>query len=175
MLEKVSDMNWAHIHLILNHVPVIGMAFGILLLLVAVVRRSEELKRVSLGFFVVLAVLALPTYFTGEPAADLVQSLPGVSTQLIGQHQDAALVALIGVGILGLVALGGLIRYRQAVALPSWLMATAFVLALAVGGWLAWTANLGGQIRHSEIRAEAKAGTSRDRTNDLRVPAATPG
>jgi asparagine N-glycosylation enzyme membrane subunit Stt3 len=60
-------MNWAHIHLSLNHLPVVGTFFGVLLLLLALLRKSEELKRVSLGVFVLTALLALPVYFTGEP------------------------------------------------------------------------------------------------------------
>jgi len=61
-------MNWAHIHLSLNHLPVVGIIFGVLLLLLALLRKSEELKRVSLGVFVLTALIALPVYFTGEPA-----------------------------------------------------------------------------------------------------------
>jgi len=45
-------MNWAHVHLLLNHLPVVGTFFGVLLLLLALLRKSEELKRVSLGVFV---------------------------------------------------------------------------------------------------------------------------
>ena len=60
-------MNWAHIHLSLNHLPVVGTFFGVLLLLLALLRKSEELKRGSLGVFALTALLALPIYFTGEP------------------------------------------------------------------------------------------------------------
>lgn len=42
-------MNWAHVHLSLNHLPVVGTFFGVLLLLLALLRKSEELKRVSQG------------------------------------------------------------------------------------------------------------------------------
>ena len=44
-------MNWAHVHLMLSHLPVVGTIFGVLLLLLALLRKSEELKRVSLGVF----------------------------------------------------------------------------------------------------------------------------
>ncbi len=36
-------MNPAHVHLWLNHLPVVGTFFGLLLLLVAILRRSAEL------------------------------------------------------------------------------------------------------------------------------------
>jgi hypothetical protein len=81
-------MNWAYVHLALNHLPVIGAIFGVLLLLLALLRKSEELKRVSLGVFVITALLALPIYFTGEPAEEVVEHLPGVAEPLIERHEN---------------------------------------------------------------------------------------
>ena len=83
-------MNPAHLHLMLNHIPVLGMAFGLALVSLALLRKSEELKRISLGFLIVIALLAIPAYLTGEPAEELVENLPGVSKSSIEQHEEAA-------------------------------------------------------------------------------------
>ena len=99
-------MNWAHIHLLLNHLPVIGTIFGVLRLLFAWLRKSEELKRVSLGVFVLTALLALPVYFTGEPAEKVVERLPVVAEPLIERHENAALFALLTAGGAGIVECG---------------------------------------------------------------------
>jgi hypothetical protein len=146
-------MNWAYVHLALNHLPVIGAIFGVLLLLLALVRKSEELKRVSLGVFVITALLALPVYFTGEPAEEVVEHLPGVAEPLIERHENAALFALLMAGGAGVVALAGLILFRRTEKLPGWIVAATLVLSLVTSGLMGWTANLGGQIRHTEIRA----------------------
>jgi len=146
-------MNWAHVHLMLSHLPVVGTIFGVLLLLLALLRKSEELKRVSLGIFVLTALLALPVYFTGEPAEEMVEHLPGVTEPLIERHENAALFALLMAGSAGAVALAGLILFRRAEKLPGWIVAATVVLSLATGGLMGWTANLGGQVRHTEIRA----------------------
>ncbi|MCI0564610.1 MAG: hypothetical protein MN733_39585, partial [Nitrososphaera sp.] len=69
-------MNLAHVHLLLNHFPVIGTVFGFLFLAYAMAKKSEELKKVSLGIFVLIALIALPVYFTGEPAEEVVKHLP---------------------------------------------------------------------------------------------------
>ena len=61
-------MNLAHVHLLLNHLPPLGVLFGFLLLAAAVARKSGELVRASLVTFVLAALLAVPTYYTGEPA-----------------------------------------------------------------------------------------------------------
>jgi uncharacterized membrane protein len=145
-------MNWAHVHLLLSHLPVIGTIFGVLLLLLALLRKSEELKRVSLGVFVFTALIALPVYFTGEPAEEMVENLPGVAESLIDRHKDEALFALLMAGGAGIVALISLILFRRAEKLPGWVIGAALVLSLATGGLMGWTANLGGQVRHTEIR-----------------------
>ncbi len=157
-------MSGAHVHLLLNHIPVLGTAFGLLLLLFGMVKKSEELKKVSLGIFVITAIVTLPVYFTGEPAEEVVEHLPGVSKSIIEPHEEAGLIALIGVEILGLFALGGLFRFRHSDRLPGWFITTALVLSVVVGGLMARTANLGGQIRHTEIRSGAQFSTSTDKT-----------
>jgi uncharacterized membrane protein len=150
-------MNGAHIHLLLNHLPVIGAIFGLLLLLLALSRKSEELKRVSLVVFALTALMALPAYFTGEPAEEVIEHLPDVGKSFIEQHERAALFAFVMAGFTGVVALAGLILFRRAEKLPGWVVAAALVLSLATSGMMSWTANLGGQIRHTEIRSGFQA------------------
>jgi hypothetical protein len=148
-------MNPTHLHLLLNHVPVLGTAFGLGLLVLARWRNSVELAKTALGVFVLVALLAVPVYLTGEPAEDGVKGLPGVSDPIMGQHEQAATVAFIGVLVLGVVALAGLILFRRSNLMPAWFGASLLAASLIVSGVMAWTANIGGQIRHAEIRANA--------------------
>ena len=161
-------MSWAHIHLALTHVPVIGLLIVLLLLAVARLRRSTELMRVSYALLVLLAATAVVVYFTGEPAEELIENLPGFSEAIVEEHEEVALIATIGMVILGLVALVGLIRFRRPRIAPAWYGRVVLLLALLMGGVMVWTANLGGQIRHSEIRADrgATAGPDQGRGND---------
>ncbi len=149
--------NPAHLHLMLNHVPVLGTAFGLGLVGWALLRKSEELKKISLGVFVIVAVLAIPAYLTGEPAEKLVENLPDVSKTSVEQHEEAAQVAFGGVLIVGVAALGGLIFFRHDKAIPNWLAVIVLVLSLIVSALMARTANLGGLIRHTEIRSDVHA------------------
>ncbi|MBS7648846.1 hypothetical protein KEJ17_04285 [Candidatus Bathyarchaeota archaeon] len=153
-------MNLAHVHLLLNHIPVIGTLVGLLLLIVGMVMKSEELRKVSLGMFAILALLTLPVYFTGEPAGEVVEHLPGVTEEIIEEHEEAALTALIATLILGVISLGGLIYFRHLASLPGWLIKVSLILSIISMGLMGWTANLGGQIRHTEIRAGFKPPTS---------------
>jgi uncharacterized membrane protein len=162
-------MTWAHLHLALNHVPVVGILLVVLLLAAAVIRRSGELTRASFWLLVVLALITLGVYLTGEPAEELVEGLPGFSEPIVEQHEEAALVATIGMSILGLLAAMGLIR-RRAGQDSSGYRKTVLLFGLAVGGLLAWTANLGGQIRHTEIRSQAQATTGDGGEGNNRSP-----
>jgi hypothetical protein len=54
-----------------------------------------------------VALLALPAYFTGEPAEEAVERAVGVTEQVIDAHEAAALVSLVGVELLGVIASAG--------------------------------------------------------------------
>lgn len=148
-------MNSAHLHIILNHVPVIGIPFAAGLLLYGLLRKSEEVKKASLLAFVIIALLTIPTFLAGKAAEDMVEHLPGVSEQLIENHEGAALIGLIATLILGAVSLAGLVVSRRLARIARPLNILLLVLSLTVGGWLGRVANLGGKIRHPEIRGDA--------------------
>jgi hypothetical protein len=151
-------MNPAHLHIILNHIPVIGIPIGAALLLSGVLRRSEEVKHASLLIFVVVALIAIPTFLSGKAAEDVVEHLPGVSERVIETHEEAATVGLVVISILGLLSLIGLAWSIIRGALGSVLALGLLAVALGASGWLGRVANLGGKIRHTEFSAQATAG-----------------
>ena len=61
-------MNLAHVHLLLNHVPTIGTAVALGLLVISFFRRNDDLRRVTLEVFFVIAVLTIPAYLSGVSA-----------------------------------------------------------------------------------------------------------
>ena len=145
-------MNWPHLHLILNHVPVLGTMFGLALLVWGSWRRNISLQRAALVTFALAALVAIPVYITGEPAEEAVEELAGVAESAIEAHASAALVALIAIELLGVLGLAGLFlsRWRVNSTIP---LRAALAVAVVTAGLMAWTANLGGRIRHSELRA----------------------
>ena len=145
-------MNWAHAHLILNHEPVVGLLLVLPILAWGLARRSQDLLRAGLSLLVLLALLSLAVFFTGEPAEELVENLAGVSEPMIERHEEAALFATIALVVVGALSLAGLLSFRRR-AIPLRLPAVLLLLSLVPAGAVAWTANLGGQIRHPEIRS----------------------
>ena len=149
----------------LNHVPVIGTVIGLLLLLVAFGRKSDELKQVTLGLFVLIALVTVPVYLTGEPAEEMVENIPGISKGMIDRHEDAALFSLIAMEVAGVIALAALLLFHTNRRLGNLLAIVTLVFSVITGGLMAWTANLGGQVRHTEISSGAGAG-SQTETNE---------
>jgi len=145
-------MNWAHVHLIINHVPVIGILGASLLLAYSLIRRSEEVKIVSFGVIAILALITPAVFLTGEAAEKVVKSIPGVTETYIGRHEEIASLTLILMEIVGITSLAGLMLLRRTGAIPKWVVVMILVLSLITTAIATLTANLGGQIRHTEIR-----------------------
>jgi hypothetical protein len=162
-------MDPVHLHLALNHVPVVGLAFGLLLLAASMIWRNDETQRFALGMFVLVALVALVVYATGEPTEEAVEHLPGVTDAVIDQHKQAATIGLIGAELVGAVSLLGLLVFaRTRVRFPRWFVVVVLVLALAGQALMVWAGNTGGQIRHGEIRAGAPSGGATSPTSEER-------
>ncbi len=145
-------MNWAHVHLMINHIPVIGIPGVMLLLVYALARKSEEVKMVSFGLFVLIALMTFAVYFTGDAGAKTVKGLPGVTEAYIDRHEEMADWTLILTETLGIFSLAGLVFRKRLGRIPNAVAVLVLVLSLIAAIAAGVTANLGGQIRHTEIR-----------------------
>jgi uncharacterized membrane protein len=152
--------NLAHIHLLLNHIPTVGTVVGVGLLLLSFVRRNEHLKRASLEVFFLIAMMSLPAYLSGNVAENVINDRPDVSAASIAAHNDAAVMALLMMELTGIVAWFALWQFRRLGRPTRGALATVLVLSVITLAAMAQTANIGGEIRHEEIRAvqDAAAG-----------------
>ncbi|MGA2882297.1 MAG: hypothetical protein ABSG13_25370 [Bryobacteraceae bacterium] len=146
-------MDLTHIHLLLNHFPTIGYIIGGGLFLLSLITNSDDLKRASLVVLLGIALIAIPTYMSGNGAQDGIKSLPGVSKSMIEAHEGAALVAIAFMLVTGAFAWLGLWQFRRLARIPNWNLAVILVLTLVSLGLMVRASNLGGEIRHPEIRA----------------------
>lgn len=170
-------MNIAYLHIVLNHLPIVGVPFGLGLLLLGVLTKNDSIKRSALLAFVVVGILTVPVYLTGRGGEDFVEDLAGVSEDSIHAHEDMASIAFISVGVLALSSLFAFLKYqglhlfRRRIAeetepsnsgVPGWVGLTVLVLALVSSGVLAYTGKLGGKIRHTEFYGGAQQGEVED-------------
>ena len=145
-------MSIVHLHLLLNHVPVVGILFALLLFAAAIFLRETVSTRFALGFSAAIALVALAVYFTGEPAEEAIEKLAGISERVIEQHEEAAELSTIAMSMFGALALAALVIFRKR-KMPRWVGAAGLAGTIVLTALMGWTANLGGQIRHSEIRS----------------------
>jgi len=150
-------MDLAHIHLLLNHFPTIGTIIGGGLFLLSLIAKSDDLKRASLVVLLGIALIAIPTYMSGNGAQDVIKSLPGLSQSMIEAHEGAALVAMAFLLVTGAFAWLALWQFRRLGRVPNWNLAVILILTLASLGLMARASNIGGEIRHQEIRASQPA------------------
>jgi amino acid transporter len=121
-----------------------------------------------MAVFLVGGLLAVPTFISGKGAEDTVERLPGVDENIIEAHEAFASAALISSIILAAICAYGLLRYRRKDEeftgtdapvrkrfgrIDLYFVIIVAIAALAVSGIVSYTGNLGGQIRHTEIRS----------------------
>ena len=150
---RPSDL--VHLHLLLNHFPTVGMIVGFAVFLLALAKKSEDLKCGGLAVLFVIALLSLPTYMTGYSAQKSVKVMPGVSQGVIDLHQRSALMALMFMEATGVAAWYGLWYSRGRRPAGAGNTAVVLLLAAVTIGLMASAANVGGEIRHPEILSTA--------------------
>lgn len=147
-------MDLAHIHLLLNHFPTIGFLIGGGLFLVSIFMNSDDLKLASLVVLLGIALISIPTYMSGNGASEAIKSLPGISKTLIEAHEGAALVAMVFMLLTGAFSWLALWQFRRLTRVPAWNLGLIVVLIVVTFGLMTRASNMGGEIRHEEIRSD---------------------
>ena len=145
-------MNQAHLHLIVNHVPIVGSLFAAVLLAAGVLKHDLTLTKAGLLAVLAAGLLCLPAQLTGEGAAAIAQNLPRVSRALINNHAEAAELGFWVLESAAALALFGLLLLKNNSPKARLLSLLTLVAAVLSFGLRARAGNLGGQIRHTEIR-----------------------
>ena len=83
-------MDATHIHLILTHFPIIGTIIGIGILTYGQFSKNDSIKKVALSTFIIMSLLTIPVFLTGEEAEESVEHLAGVSENIIEEHEELA-------------------------------------------------------------------------------------
>jgi hypothetical protein len=149
-------MDPAHLHLMVNHLPILGSMLSLPLIGIAAWRRTEKGPTLAYATLLTLGALgAVVSLRSGEPAEERVEDLPGVSERWIEEHEERAETATVLAVITALGALGAMAYgWKRDEGTPAVLTGAVFVGALATSGAMGWTGLAGGQIHHPELRAE---------------------
>jgi len=144
-------INFAHLHLLLNHVPVLGTIIAIALFLISFCGKNDDLRRASLIIFAGVALVTIPTFVSGFGAQLNIVHQPGVSAPLIQRHLGSAMLSFWFMEITGGLAIAGLWQLHRTSNIARWNVLSVLFVSLLTIGLMARTGNTGGDIRHPEV------------------------
>ena len=146
-------MDTGHLHLMLNHLPVLGVPALLALLVWGLARDVPTVARAALWLTLALSVVTAVVYLTGEAAEELIEGLPTFDESLVERHEGVALwttVMIVATGLLAAAALYGSARRGvQGSRALIRLVVAGLALSTVAVGVTAWT---GGPIGHPELR-----------------------
>lgn len=162
-------MDATYAHLLLNHFPVIGTLFGILVLIGGFVIKNEWVKNTAYGIFIVTTLISVPAFLSGGQAEEAVEKLPGIEEAYIEKHEEMAESAIWFAVALGVLSIAALWLSVKSHALQRQFSYLVMVVAFLTFGMMARVNNSGGEIRHTEIRkgaAPSSQGTQESEESD---------
>lgn len=162
-------MNDAHLHMLVNHFPIIGLFFGFLILLFGIIKGNATLKSTAYIIFIFCMIMGKVSMMTGDKAEHAVEEMAGFSRDYIHEHEEAAELFMKPLYVLGLVSIFGLVsvvkkRSSEKIVSICALLIAAICLFLSKG-----VGTTGGEVRHTEIREN----TSKSNASEGNIEAET--
>ena len=144
-------MDQVHIHLLIKHLPFFGSILGGLVIAHGIWLKSDQTKIAAYNVFILSSVGAAVAYLTGEGAEEAVEDIQGVAKNMIDQHEDFAIFALVGMIAFGGISIVELLLTIKKSSFANKIAILTLAISLISFGLVARTGFLGGQIRHTEI------------------------
>ena len=150
-------MNSAHLHLILSHIPVIGIPLVLLIFFISLLKKSPAIFIAGCWILLLTSITAIFVYNSGSPAHEIAETYPHFNRPAFESHRDLAPYTLLSCLFSGFLALVSLLfnQFRGQVIRFMVILTILSVLASTV--LLSLSANLGGRIMHQEINAPQPA------------------
>jgi|NOAtaT_5_FD_contig_31_7184605_length_2469_multi_7_in_0_out_0_2 uncharacterized membrane protein len=157
-------MDGLQLHLLTNHLPIVGTFAALLVVLVGMLRRSDAAISTGLIVYAVMALMAVPAYLSGEEAEERVEQISGINEGAIHEHEEMAEVTLWLTVISGLLALGAVITHHRNMKISSKIALAFVIIAIAAFAQAALTGHEGGKIRRPDLggAVPAASGTEED-------------
>ena len=143
-------MNPTHLHLILNHVAIIGTLFAGVVLLIGLLSNSVQTRFASFILLLISSIGGYITFKTGHEAEETVEHIKGISEYVIEQHEELAEKALWFIILLFIASIVGFYAHKKNIAAEkkiSWIILLICMISFSI---FAYTGYLGGQIMHGK-------------------------
>ena len=159
-------MNDAHLHLVVNHFPIIGTIFGLGILIIGIVLKNKSVKTVAYVLFIIAALFGAFSMGTGEGAEELVEDMPSVGKQIIHEHEELAETLALLLYIIGAFSILSLYFSIKKIVFEKYTSILLVILALVAVFFAKQVGTSGGEIRHTEIRANATISSEAQNTTE---------
>ena len=142
-------MNDAHLHLLVNHFPIVGTILGLMILIWGVSLRNISIKNTACFLFIIAAVFTVFSMATGEGAEELVEDMPAIGHEIIHNHEELAEKFAIVMYLLGVVSVIGLITNFRNHPKATFFSYVIVVIAVVAVFLSVKVGTSGGEIRHT--------------------------
>jgi glucan phosphoethanolaminetransferase (alkaline phosphatase superfamily) len=154
MFKHLSEPEYVHV--LLNPLPVYGLAVAVLGLTIALFSRSRAARVTALALVMVSAASAWPVYEYGEAGYDRVKAVvDNAGDKWLDEHmRRGEQLIYVFYLVAALSAVGIIAEFAMPKAAVPTAIATLILAAanLGVGGYIAYA---GGHVRHKEFRFES--------------------
>lgn len=156
-------MNAIVLHLMVNDVPFVGLAFATLLFLYACVKNKKDMERYSLWMFIGLSAIALIAFVTSPAVEDIIgDALGRGENNLVEIYRQAAVISFASIALLGLTTIAGVYVYRKRERYPRVFLGLILLMAGTATGLSGWAADREGRLQHAELIAVSQLAAHED-------------
>ena len=148
-------MNDAHLHLVVNHFPIIGTILALGVLIAGFFLKNSSVKNTAYGLFIVSAIFAALSMSTGEGAEEMVEDMPNIGKRIIHVHEEIAEKLTIVLYLLGGISVLGIILNLKNHAKAKFISIVVLIVAIGAVYLAQLVGTTGGEIRHTEIRTDS--------------------
>ena len=145
-------MDELHLHLVVNHMPIIFPIVGIIILLIGIFSKSEVTKRNAYIIFILGAITSIAAMGIGEGAEDSATKIAGLSENLIKKHEEVSEIFATLTYVLGAISLIALIASLKNYVISKYAPFVVGIFAVVALFFAQKAGTTGGEIRHTEIR-----------------------
>src|SRR6267378_2029891 len=100
-MHNVIPQSWSHLHILVSVFPSVGLIFALGFYVTAIITHSEAMKRTGLVVFVILGLLAIPTYLSGDGSAQDLAQNPKFTEDMVSAHLGWGVTALAMLALTG--------------------------------------------------------------------------
>ncbi len=156
MIDNIAQLfrQPEYIHVLINPIPIYGLAMGWIGLIIALFLRSRRAQIATISIVLLSAAIAWPAFEFGEQGYDRVLSMTDEQGQAwLDEHQHRAeqlIYFFYALALLSAVAIVAPIKWPKS-SLPLALSIVVLgAVVLGMGGYIAYA---GGKVRHREFRS----------------------